>query len=184
MMKTRKISILMMAILFVGVVFTSCKNDDDVTPEPHNHEEEITRVSLVFTKVGASTSETYNYKVEEDAAKADKIMLDKNATYTVKFEVYNDEENENVTEEIQKEDDEHLICFTPSTTALKIQRTDKDENGKEVGLMSSWTTMDASTGKVEVNLRHQEGTIKSSQATENCNAGSTDAKVSFDYEIK
>lgn len=178
MMKTRKISILMMAILFTGVFFTSCKNDDDVTPEPVNEEEEITRVSLIVEGNGAS--KTYDYKV--DGTKKDKIMLDANSTYTVKFEVYNDEENENVTEEVKEEKEEHLVCFSPSNSSLRIVRSDKDDNGKEIGLSSTWTTLDNSTGKVQVKLKHQPD-IKATQS-ENCNAGGTDVDVSFDFEIK
>ena len=75
----------------------------------------------------------------------------------------------------------HLICFVVSGgAALTVQRTDKDTNtpALEVGLQDKFTTAAASTGSLNVQLRHQPNA-----KTGDCAPGSTDADVNFPITI-
>jgi len=107
-----------------------------------------------------------------------------------------DDEGENVAEEIEDEDDEHQFFFSFTEGAFSnpagngnideasdpINYLDKDANGHNVGLSTSWTTStDADTGKFTVVLMHQPG-VKT--ATSGVDDGDADFELEFDLIIK
>jgi hypothetical protein len=153
-------------LAFLLLVTSAC------TPEePMEGEEEIDAVQLV---IGTQTI-TWRESDTTDPV----ITLDANSTVTVAATFLNEAENENVNEEILAEADEHLVCFTVNGANLDIAITDKDAGGLDVGLVSTWTTGDASTGTLTLELRHQPG-VKDGT----CAPGDTDVQVSFDVEIQ
>jgi len=137
----------------------------------------------------------------------DAINLDAGKTYTLTFGIWNkleddhdhddhDDEGENIAEEIEDEDDEHQFFFSFPEGAFSspagngnidnasdaINYIDKDANGNNVGLSTSWTTSaDAKTGKFKVVLMHQPG-VKT--ATSGVNVGDADFELEFDLIIK
>lgn len=157
-------------LLSQAVIFTACTPED-----PHDGEEEITTVRLVFTN-GPTVS------WEEGATTNPEITLDANTTYAVKVEFLNDEDPanvEDVTAEVRAEDDEHLVCYEVTGGAdATITRTDSDGNF-EVGLDTEWVTGAASTGTVMVELRHQPG-VKDGT----CTPGDADVEVTFNLTIQ
>ena len=107
-----------------------------------------------------------------------------------------DDEGENVAEEIEDEDDEHQFFFSFTEGAFSdpagngnidnasdaINYIDKDANGNNVGLSTSWTTSaDAKTGKFKVVLMHQPS-VKT--ATSGVNDGDADFELEFDLIIE
>ena len=108
------------------------------------------------------------------------IRLVANTYYNATVQILNESENpaEDVTIEIQDEDDEHLFCYTPSNTNVSIVRTDSDGTF-EVGLTTFWSTGAAANGNTTVILKHQPG-VKDGT----CTPGDTDIEVTFVTEIQ
>lgn len=169
-------------------MFASCEKDDnDVdTPDDDHEEELITTVRLIFTPTQVvAQPDTFEFKDVDgpggaDPTAFDTLKLNANEIYTVETEFWNEAEAtpENITIEVSEEDDEHIICFTPSNSNIVVTRTDSDGN-YEVGLESSWVTTTATTGNVTVSLKHQPD-VKDGT----CGPGESDVEVEFPFTIK
>lgn len=193
-MKLFKLSIL--GSLLVGLLtFSACSDDD--APPAENEEEVIDQVSLIFTPNGGApltfTAEGaggVNFTIPT-------ISLDANTTYTMAVEVRNTAEGENITEEIDAEAEEHMFFYgwtnglfsDPSgdgniganNRSDDVNYNDQDANGQPVGLSTTWTTGDASTGEFRIILKHQPD-IKTS--TSSSNDGESDIDLVWDIEIQ
>ncbi len=168
--------------LLALVALSSCKKEND--PEPDENEL-ITTVQLTLTANGSS--KVYTWKdVDGEGGQApviDSIVLAKNQAYTYSVRFLDESKSpvEDVTEEIRKESDEHLVVMTPSPTgSLTVTTTDKDRNNRPIGLVGEIkTSATAVKGKLKVQLRHQPGVKDGSPIP-----GDDDANVDFDVEIK
>lgn len=158
-----------------------CKPED-----PDDDGELITTVKLTFTEVG--TSERFEVIFSDldgaggSAPTIDPITMKSNTTYNVQITLLNEVEIpfKDITEEIQAEDDAHIICYDALNGLegkLNIARTDND-GVYEVGISSRWVTTTAGIGKVRVTLKHQPG-VKNGA----CDPGDTDIEVIFDGTI-
>lgn len=106
------------ALLFVTFTFTACQSDD---PEPENDGEVITDVILNFQEldvsgnpVGALSSFRASdpQGIEVGATPTiETVELTRGKTYQLNIEVKNAIENEDITEEILEEGDEHQFYF-------------------------------------------------------------------------
>lgn len=168
--------------------FTSCKKDEDLveTPQPTiNEPEVITTLTLTFVDdAGVQPNVTATFRDPDGDGGLgfdifDTIRLQANTVYNCSVTLLNETVTpaEDVTVEIQDEDDEHLFCFTPSGANVTVVRTDSD-GALEVGLTSQWTTTAASNGTTNVILKHQPG-VKDGT----CAPGETDIEVDFVTEI-
>ena len=191
-MKTIK-NFSMLAVALTVVFAVGCKKDDD-TPAPtpsggggHQHEEEvITTLILSFVDTaGVQPSVQYAFRDPDgDGGNAptqhDTIRLVANTYYNATVQLLNEAETpaEDITLEVQNEDDEHLFCYAPSNTNVSIVRTDSDGT-YEVGIMSRWFTGAMATGETTVTLKHQPG-VKDGT----CAPGDTDIEVTFITEIQ
>ena len=151
------------------------------------HEVElITSIILSFVDTaGVQPSVQYAFRDPDgDGGNAptvhDVINLVKNTYYDVTIQLLNESESpaEDITLEIQEEDDEHLFCYTPSNTNISIVRTDSDGT-YEVGINTFWSTGAIATGETTVVLKHQPG-VKNG----NCEPGDTDIEVTFVTEVQ
>lgn len=187
--------------LMVGTFFfTGCKPDDEEEPEPENEEEVITDVKLIFTNdndptdiVEASAQDPDGQGVQELKI-LNAINLDTSKTYTLTFEITNKLEtpSEDIGEEIEEEAAEHQIFFSFSNNAFSnpfgngnidnasdpIVYNDKDDNGNNVGLSTTWKTSNSllSNGTFTVRLQHQPD-VKTSTS------GATDGDTDFELEF-
>lgn len=181
-------------VLFLGLIvgFAACKKDEDL-PTP-DEQELITTVKLVVTD-GGSFSQTFIYKVENGfgsttsgTIQIDTVKLAPNTTYSVTTEFYNEKESpaEDITEEVLEERDEHLLIYqsNPSSGAGSISFSggSKDNNGEPFNQAITFTTGDAGSGSLQVNLIH-EPTDKSG-ATPAASGGETDAEVTFPVSLQ
>ncbi|MEM7373938.1 MAG: hypothetical protein AAF587_35280 [Bacteroidota bacterium] len=158
--------ILALFLLLLG--FVACTPD----PPPVGGEEEIDEVTLSFSN-GPTVSWELNGTEPE-------IVLNANTTYTtVSASFRNAADNEDITAEILTESVDHLVCFTPNGTNVTITRTDKDANDLELGLTSSWETGEASTGTLNLSLKHQPGVKDGS-----CEPGDANVEVLFNIVIQ
>lgn len=195
-------SLFPMIILFSLVVTVGCSEDDDHDHD-HNDEEVINQVVLTFTPSagGSSISATWFDSDGEGTANPtiETIDLDANTEYDLSITLANTlgSEDEDVTEEIEGEDDEHMFFFeftadlfsNPTGNGNADNRTDPlnyddmDENGFPVGLSTVWTTGDATTsaGNFGVILQHQPDGLKT--ADSNTTVGGTDIDIDFPINI-
>jgi len=194
-MKTTMKSIF--TILMLSLVVFACKKDDKApapgggggggTPPP-NEEELITTIILTFTDTSGNIAPfTVTFADPDgDGGNAptihEAIHLAANTYYDVTIQFLDESKTpaEDITEEIEEEADEHIICYTPAGPAsLSIFRTDSDGTF-EIGLESFWSTggMSMTGNTVTVVLKHQPG-IKDCT----CAPGDTDVEVVFDVVI-
>jgi len=167
----------------------SCKKDEVV---PTDDNELITTVDLTFTDSNKKVS-TFSFQDKDGDAKTppekfDKIVLDKNMSYSLEINVYDETKNtkSNITEQIKLESDVHLFVFKIDPASLfSLKAMDKDKNGLPIGLMSSGSTQNAAgTGKLNLILKHQPPINGKAVKTGNEAGGSSDIDLIFDLSIK
>ncbi|WP_297336094.1 hypothetical protein [Algoriphagus sp.] len=147
--------------------FASCESEDPVI---ENDGEVITDVNLNFTELDASGNEvgtplTFNASDAEgievgNALTTDDIELEAGKTYRLDIEVLNSIENEDITEEILEEGDEHQFYFLGSAfegSSAPLTYAYDDESGELIGV-SGIVTVSSSPGfnnaQFRVVLRH------------------------------
>ncbi|NIJ51529.1 hypothetical protein FHS68_000685 [Dyadobacter arcticus] len=175
-----------MLLIGAAINFTQCKDaGDKVTP--HDENELITSVTLKFAEEGTSNVSSFGFKdADGDGGNAptkfDTIALKPNKTYTLTIELLDESRTpvENITNEVAKESDEHLLIYTPSPTSLLTYTYgDKDVNNYVIGLTGKAVTGAAADGKLKVQLRHQPG-VKNGKPE----PGSDDVSLDFILKIQ
>jgi hypothetical protein len=179
-----------LTIALLSVALFNCKKDEHL--DPHDDNELITRVDLVFTD-SANKSTTFSFQDKDGDSrtspeKFDKIILAKGKDYTLKIEVYDDTKTPAalISEEIAAESDVHLFVFKSNPTGLLTTTlTDKDKNGLPVGLTSTVkTAATAGKGTYQVLLKHQPVLNGVKVKTGREEGGSTDIDLSFEVEVQ
>lgn len=189
---------LLVGLMVTGGLFTSCGDDD--APAAENEEEVIDLVTLTFTPQGGGSAVVAIAEDPDGEGAADfeteVINLDINTTYDLAIKVENSEEGENITEEIEEEDEEHMFFFAFTNNIFSdpagngnvdnrtddVNYSDQDADGNPVGLSTSWTTSGtvSSDGTFQVILKHQPD-IKS--ATSSSSDGETDIDITWTINI-
>ena len=169
--------LLIVAVFFAAV---SCKE----APAPEDENELITTVKLKFTE--GTTSQTFEWKdLDGDGGKAPTIQgvaLKPNKTYKLDITFLDESKTPatDITTEVAKEADEHLVIFTPMpTNLLTYTYGDKDANNFPIGLAGSVKTTAAGTGSLKVQLRHQPLVNNMRQKNGTITPGSDDVNISF-----
>lgn len=169
------------SVLFMA---SACKKDPkpvQTPPLPANEEELITTFKITFTDPDNVNPDVIAVFRDIDGPGGnaptafDTIRLLPGTLYNASIEFLNESVSpaESITEEIQEEAVDHLICFAPSNVNTTIVRTDSDGT-YEIGLLSNWTTGAVSEGSVQITLRHQPG-IKNGA----CEVGDSDIELNF-----
>ena len=179
-MKHLKTNISILALLMAfSITFTSCKDDDVITPPDENEEELITSVELAFSEIGGDVSTFKFADLDGDGGNGptqfDTVRLKANSEYLLGARFLDESKTpaENISIEVKEEDDEHLVCYSVhGGTTVTI--TDKDENGLDLGLEAEVNTADAEMGHFTISLKHQPDVKDGS-----CDVGETDVEVRF-----
>ncbi|MCP2039309.1 MULTISPECIES: hypothetical protein [Chryseobacterium group] len=144
-------------VLFAAFILFSCRNNDEIPEDIHEHEDIEKLVVTATNKNNASDVQTVNYI----GGVADKhLHLEVGATYAVKldFQVKHDDHYHSANNDIIKEKDEHFITFQFSDSDVTVQRTSDDvvrTDGNKVGLSTEWKINSVSaTGKANIKLVH------------------------------
>ena len=178
-----------LVFLCILLVSFSCKKED---LEPVDDNELITTVDLTFTDSNKKVS-TFSFQDKDGDGKTspekfDKIVLDKNMSYSLEINVCDETKNPkvNITEQIKLESDVHLFVFKIDPASLfSLKAIDKDKNGLPIGLLSSGTTQNAvGSGKLNLILKHQPPINGKAVKTGNEAGGSSDIDLIFDLSIK
>lgn len=151
-----------LSILFLATLsFASCSNDDD-NPDPVNEEEVITTVTMTLVPDGGGTTVTMEYQdLDGDGPNTPTFdisgPLATNTIYNGTLDLLNETESpaESITGEIEEEDEEHQFFFTATNSLGIFAYTDMDGNGNPIGLAFTFTTTNATTGNINVILRHE-----------------------------
>lgn len=177
-------------MLWLGIVslfaFTSC-NDDD--PEPENEPEVITRMEIRFTNQANASNVVIAEFNDPDgpggqAPTFQHPTFQAGATYVGEIRLWNDLENEEKTQEIQEEDDEHQFFFVYTNNVFSSREyLDQDPNGLPVGLRTRFTaSATAGSGTLRVALRHMP--TKNTEGDITNAGGDTDIDVTFNVTVQ
>ena len=202
-MKTLKSLKSLSLLLFTGVLFTACSNDDDKDlPEVVNEEEVITTMTVTLSPEGDGADIILQTKdLDGDGSEPPVITVSESltagATYSGSVVLLNESVTpaENITDEVRGEADEHQFFFV-SGGALDVQADYADDEsdyvsadtGKNfettnpVGIDFTLTAGAASTGTLTVTLRHQpkkpnDGTLADA-------GGESDINATFPIEVE
>lgn len=180
---------LLISFCLTLIIFSSCKQEDPVIP---NEEELITTVT--YSLVHSTTMETVNLVFTDlDGDGGDEPVitsgtLEANSTYTGALTLLNEAEDpaEDITLEIEEEDEDHQFFFLSSIADLNVDYTDEDSNSMPVGLGSTLTTGAAGTGTLSITLIHMPTKSATGVADGDItNAdGETDIEVTFPINVQ
>ncbi|WP_340198710.1 type 1 periplasmic binding fold superfamily protein [Ascidiimonas sp. W6] len=140
------------------LIFTSCSSDD---PAPVNEEEIITTMTVVLTATGQNTVTLQSRDLDGDGPDEPVITisgpLTTNTTYTGSITLLNETVSpvEDITEEVEEEDEEHQFFYQTSGSVASTAYNDEDSNGNPVGLNFTLTTGGTGPGTIQITLRHE-----------------------------
>jgi len=185
-----KIKYLFLFGIISTMTLTSCSSDDE-NPPLINEEEVITTVIATFTS-GDDVVTMTSYDEDGNGPVAPTVSVSGNFTAgqtyagTIRFVNQSVTPEEEITEEIHEESDEHQIFFQHNGLGT-FTYTDQDENGNPVGLSFSLTASSTPvTGNLTITLIHEPDKFGEGVAGGNiANAGgSTDAEVVFPVAVE
>ena len=173
------------ALLFLAVfVLSSCEKEDPVIP---NEEEVITTLTYTLTPVGGGDVVTFYFQDLDGDGGNNPIITSKplkaNTTYNGSIVLLNETETpaEDITDEVKDEDEDHQFFYNAGSNA-QITYKDEDEDGNPVGILTSLSTGESSTGTLTIVLRHEP--LKPNDGTLTDAGGETDIEVEFDLVIQ
>ena len=154
------------AFLFAAFTFTACESDD---PVPENDGEVITDVILNFQELDASANPVgavFSFRaydpqgIEVGATPTiETVELTRGKTYQLNIEVRNSIENEDITEEILEEGDEHQFYFlgTAFVGSPVLTYQYDDLSGELIGVQGIVTVLQnpgVNNASMQIILRH------------------------------
>jgi len=176
----KKYLFLLLFALTMG--FFACKDDDD---NIDTEQELITTVVLHFT--GPGVDQEFEFEDLDGAGgnnpTTDTIVLPPlTGNLRCHIHVYDRSKTpqEDITEEIEAEDEEHLFVFNIQGADMAFVYDDADSNGAPLGIETIWTTDQPSAGSLRVTLYH-EPTNKIYLSDP---GGDVDVEVTFPVVIK
>ncbi len=166
----------LIAIIAMTTTLNSCK------PEDHSHDGQETITTLKVKLTSLSGTQTFVYKNINGTVTKDSIKLQQQGVYTAELVLLNETKSpvEDITAEIKEKADEHQFFFTQNFSSLSIDSLDKDKNGKDVGIISTWKTWHPQTGTLKITLKH----LGEDPKTGNIDNGETDMDVVFDVVVQ
>jgi hypothetical protein len=175
-------------LLFVLALFIAACDSTDPGEEGAGEEEVISNVTISLENTADNSTVTAEAVFNEAGVKqsAETLTLAAGATYTGTITLRNRFEDEDITEEIEDEKEEHQFFYELSgdlSGVVSITITDTDENGNPVGLEFSVNVApapDEVSGDLRVVLGHYDERDK--QANETV-ANIPEVDVDFTYPM-
>lgn len=177
-------------ILSFSLFLHSCTSDDDI-PMLINEEEVITTVIVTFTNLNQPITLT-SFDEDGDGPLQPEITVSGNfsagETYSGMIRFINQSviPNEEITDEILEEGDEHQIFYQQNGLGA-FSYSDQDTNGNPIGLSFSFTANSTPvSGNLTITLVHEPDKFAEGVAEGNPQnaGGSTDAHVVFPIIIE
>jgi len=181
------ISYLGCAILCVSIF--SC-DDDEMPPVPPTPEEVITTLRYALTNPDGETVTLEFKDIDGDGGDEPVITpgtIQAGILYTGEITLLNESitPSDNITLEVKEEDDEHQLFFSNDFGGT-FTYTDMDDDGKPLGITSTFIVDAPMTGNLKITLIHEP--MKSAANVEQgdiTNAGgTTDIEVSIPVTVE
>ncbi len=181
--------ILLLLAFVTAFTFISCDKDDPVI---ENEEELITTVNYTLTPTDGGEAIVLTFQdLDGDGEMVPMIssgLLGAGKTYNGVLELLNESDSpaENITEEIQEEDEDHQFFFQTDIAGLVVAYSDTDADGNPVGLSTTVTTDAAASGSLTIILLHEPvKTADGVSAGDITNAaGESDIEVVFPIDVQ
>lgn len=181
----------------IALTFSMISCDDDGPEDPGTTPEELITsvvVRLVADSLGAATSPFQEFRFvdldgpggESPVTTADGLAANTLYRFEVSFgNSTTSQLNNEVTDEVREEGDEHQVFYNLSGINGEIRYTDADANGRPIGLSGFFQTNEAGSGTLTLTLRHEPTKDASGvEAGDITNAGgSTDVEVTFPVQV-
>lgn len=179
-------------MMLPAALLTGCNDDEPDDPIIPDEEEVITTVRYHLVHPVTGDTATFEYRDPDgDGGDAPTIMadsVDSGVVYMGHIVLLNETEDpaEDVTEEIEEEDEDHQLFFPVSGLDITVAYGDADGNGNPIGLKTTFTPNEKGSGSLSVILRHEPDKTASGVADgDPTNAGGeTDIEVVFDVEVR
>lgn len=191
-MKTVKTTIMKnnlfkVAFLATAAVFISCEDDDPVSI---NEEEVITTVEYELVNNADANDIVTLLSTDNDGDGPNLPVVTVSgpftagAVYSGDVEFLNETETpaEDITEEVEEEGDEHEVFYIVNAADISIAKTDTDDDGNPLGLVTTLTAGTAGAGTLTIVLRHEPN--KPNNGTLTDAGGETDVQVEFDVTVQ
>ena len=175
---------------FAGLLFVACSNDDDNTPIPVNEEEVITTLTVTLAPEGGGTAITLQTQdLDGDGPNAPVVTVSGNLAtgviYNGSLVVLNETVTpaENITLEIEEEDDEHQFFYTVGGGLdITTEYGNIDRNGNPLGTEFTVSAAVSGSGTLTFTLRHEpkkpnDGTLVDA-------GGETDIAATFNVTVE
>lgn len=182
---------LLAAIFAFGTVI-ACSEDEPEAPVIPNEEELIT--TLKWQLISSDNQDTLNFlfrDLDGDGGTAPTIEtmdLKANTTYSASVQLLNELENpaEDITEEVSAEAEDHQFFYQTDITGLSVSYSDSDLNGNPVGIITSLSTSDASSGNLSITLLHMPDKFATGVAAGDMAqaGGESDISISFNLNVQ
>lgn len=175
-------------ILFSGLLFTAC-SDDDNAPVPVNEEEIITTLTVTLAPNGGGDAITLQTRdLDGDGPNAPVVEVSGNleaaATYNGSIVLLNETVTpaEDITEEVEEEADEHQFFYTiGGGLDVTTEYANFDGNGNPLGTAFTLTAGAASSGTLTFTLRHEP--TKPNTGLSDA-GGETDLETTFNVTVE
>lgn len=179
-MQTQLLKVNILAALLLTIAFVSCKKDKKT------EQELITTVVVHLAATDGSFEQEFEWDDRDgdggNAPVIDEIVLPAGKTFNCHVHFYDRSKTpeEDITEEVESENTEHLLAYAVAGANLTITPTDTDDNGKPFRLATTWTTGAASNGTVTITLRHEPDKDAANPDT----TGEVDAQAAFVVKVQ
>ncbi len=180
------------AAMFAFTALVACSEDEPESPVIPNEEELIT--TLKWQLVSQDEQDTLNFlfrDLDGDGGNAPLVEtsdLKANTSYNARISLLNELENpvEDITLEVAAEAEDHQFFYESNLSGLSLSYADSDLNGKPVGILSTITTTDESSGNLSITLLHMPDKFANGVEAGDRTAagGETDISVSFTINVK
>lgn len=175
-------------LLFLAILAISAC----VEPVDPEEGELITTVTYTLTPNGGGTPVVLSFQDLDgdggDPATITGGTLVANETYSGRLALMNESESpaEDITAEIQEEDEDHQFFFESAVNGLMVAYADQDDDGNPIGLNTTLTTGAGGSGTLKITLRHKpEKTASGVADGDITNAGGeSDIEVTFSVDVQ
>lgn len=183
----KNLKLLVLTVLGITSLI-SCSKDDN---GPVNEEEVITTVTTTL-KNGSNEIILRSRDLDGDGPNAPVITVSgklmANTTYSGAVTFLNETASptDDITVEVKEEGVEHQLFYQIQSAIGTIIYTDKDVNGKPIGLEFDFTTKGATIGNLSITLKHlpNKSAIGVSEGDITNAGGATDVFVTFPITIE
>ncbi len=182
----------LIALLLAFSSLIACSEDEPETPVIPNEEELIT--TLKWQLVSQDEQDTLNFLFRDldgdggSAPTVEAMDLKANTSYSARVQLLNEIANpaEDITEEVSAEAEDHQFFYETTIGGLAVTYGDTDLNGNPIGIISTVSTTDTSSGSLSITLLHLPDKFATgvSQGDISQAGGESDISISFNFNVK